>query len=146
MEMYKAIIIFFILSFPSGAANTPKYSLASSKQAAPIIKAAERNGIKYLSDDWFLLMAIRKAENGGKGREWGIMNPKANTEELQAAWCAATIMKNHKRYGNGAVTEDYISFLGSRYCPVGADNDPKGLNKNWIKNVTYWFHKLRGEK
>lgn len=39
---------------------------------------------------------------------------------------------------------DYIEFLGSRYCPVGADNDPQGLNKNWVKNVKYFLTKKEG--
>lgn len=33
----------------------------------------------------------------------------------------------------------YIEFLASRYCPIGADNDPQGLNKNWVKNVKYFL-------
>jgi hypothetical protein len=28
-----------------------------------------------------------------------------------------------------------VTFLGKRYCPIGADNDPNGLNKHWIPNV-----------
>jgi hypothetical protein len=36
---------------------------------------------------------------------------------------------------------DFIEFLGSRYCPIGAKNDPTGLNKNWVKNVTYYYNK-----
>lgn len=29
-----------------------------------------------------------------------------------------------------------IEQIGNKYCPVGADNDPTGLNKNWIPSVT----------
>jgi hypothetical protein len=133
----------FLIAFPLVAAA----QLNSAHQsAATIIKAAERNGIKFGSDDWYLLLAIRKAENGKSGREWGIMNPKANTEELQAAWCACTIRNEHKRSGIDEVNDTYIESLAKRYCPVGAKNDPKRLNKNWIKNVKYWYRKLRIEK
>lgn len=31
---------------------------------------------------------------------------------------------------------DTIEKIGNKYCPVGAKNDPKGLNKNWIPSVT----------
>lgn len=31
---------------------------------------------------------------------------------------------------------DTIEKIGSKYCPVGAQNDPKGLNNNWVPSVT----------
>lgn len=30
---------------------------------------------------------------------------------------------------------DTIEKIGAKYCPVGAKNDPKGLNNNWVPNV-----------
>lgn len=29
----------------------------------------------------------------------------------------------------------FVEFWGSRWAPVGASNDPRGLNTNWSKNV-----------
>lgn len=29
----------------------------------------------------------------------------------------------------------FVAFWGARWAPVGVKNDPKGLNKNWDKNV-----------
>lgn len=29
-----------------------------------------------------------------------------------------------------------IEQIGAKYCPVGASNDPKGVNKNWVPGVT----------
>ena len=29
-----------------------------------------------------------------------------------------------------------IEQIGNKYCPVGASNDPTGVNKNWIPGVT----------
>lgn len=29
-----------------------------------------------------------------------------------------------------------IEQIGAKYCPVGAQNDPKGLNNNWVPSVT----------
>jgi len=82
-----------------------------------------------------LLRAIRKAENGGPGREYGILNPAAKTERQQAGWCAATCWKNYIRWQKQGRKGDYIEFLAARYAPVGAGNDPQNLNKNWIRNV-----------
>ena len=31
--------------------------------------------------------------------------------------------------------EDFVAFLGSRWAPVGAENDPTNLNANWVPNV-----------
>ena len=88
-----------------------------------------------------ILFAIRTAENGRAGIEFGVLNPKAvdqpNSLRVQAGWCAATISKNYKRWTDSpnGWRVDFITFLGNRYCPVGADNDPNGLNKHWIPNV-----------
>lgn len=31
---------------------------------------------------------------------------------------------------------DFIRFWGNRWAPVGANNDPNGLNANWQRNVS----------
>lgn len=35
-----------------------------------------------------------------------------------------------------------IETIGSKYCPIGAANDPTGLNKNWIPGVTQKLNEL----
>ena len=125
----------------AGSFSTSGSGLLPLPGPLPIIeRAAERNGIEFGSEDWFILLAIRKAENGRDELAWGIMNPKANTFELQAAWCAATIVKNRVRWSEaGMPPPDFISFLGRRYCPPNVHP----LNKHWVKNVRYWFNKLQ---
>lgn len=39
-------------------------------------------------------------------------------------------------------TEDFIEFLGARWAPVGADNDPGNLNANWVENVYQRYRAL----
>jgi hypothetical protein len=34
----------------------------------------------------------------------------------------------------------FITFLGSRWCPVGAANDPHHLNQYWVQNVQNAYH------
>ena len=83
--------------------------------------------------------AIYKAEGGDKTiYPYGILKKYKTTTPRQA--CINTI-KHARRDWNGK--GDFISFLGSRYCPVGAKNDPKGLNKNWIKNVKYFLRNMK---
>jgi len=76
-----------------------------------------------------LATAIYHAENS-KTHPYGILTHYKHTTPRQA--CINTI-KHALRDWNGQ--GDFISFLGSRYCPIGAKNDPKGLNKNWVRNV-----------
>lgn len=37
-----------------------------------------------------------------------------------------------------------LALLGSVYCPVGASNDPLGLNKNWVPNVQHFIDQMGG--
>ena len=86
-----------------------------------------------------IVFAIRNAENGRKGLEFGVMHPRAvdqpNSLRVQAGWCAATVYKNYQRWLKSDSKLDFIEFLGSRYCPTGVENDPDNLNQYWITNV-----------
>lgn len=35
---------------------------------------------------------------------------------------------------------DTIAKIGAKYAPVGAANDPTGLNNHWVKGVNNYFH------
>lgn len=124
--------------------NTIDIKKMFGNEYSTIEKAAKRNGIDPNSQDFAILLAIRKSENGPKGKEFGILHPKAiNTNlDTQAGWAAATIKKNRERWTEAGKKEDFITFLGKRYAPQGVKNDPKNLNKNWIKNVTMWTKKF----
>ena len=90
-----------------------------------------------------IVAAIRYSENGGAGKEYGILHKRCpKTYRSQAGWCAATVQKNYDRWVKAGSKGDFITFLGKRYCPVGAENDPNGLNKHWIKNVTHYTNKF----
>ena len=93
-----------------------------------------------------LMLAVRKQENGKPGIEFGVMAAKGTDLEEQARWAVVTFLKNIERWER-AVREgnwkpkypsrelDYIAYLGNRWAPVGASNDPAGLNQYWIPNV-----------
>jgi len=118
-------------------------AVCKGRAEIPIIrKAAERNGIKFGSDNWFILLAIRKAENGGNGKEFGIKHPRAwNTSlDTQAGWAAATIIKNRVRWSDAGKQNDFINFLADRYCPKECDLVG---NLNWKKNVHFWFRQFQ---
>jgi len=91
-----------------------------------------------------LVASIRYAENGIAGREYGVLHPNVEpTYRSQAGWCAATVQKNWDRYeqqhGNTENFDEYIAFLGSRYCPIDDPRDTMGLNKHWVNNVSKFY-------
>jgi len=38
-------------------------------------------------------------------------------------------------------TDTFIAFCGARIAPIGAKNDPDGLNRNWVPNVLAFYRK-----
>ena len=116
-----------------------------------IINAARRNNIK--DDDYenlSLLFAIRRAENGKMGREFGVLTKEAglkpndtrnDTLDRQAGWASASILKNRNRYKETDQKMPFIDFMANRWAPVGAGNDPKNLNINWSKNTSKFQNK-----
>jgi len=142
-----------------GAAQTPIPTALPTElhnELHIIQKAAVRNNCK--GDDFLILLAIRVAENGGPGKEFGVKHPKAwgTNLDTQAGWAAATVVKNRARFKRIRDTPQgkqlkispttslrFIDFLGNRYCPV--ESDPQG-NINWKRNVKHWFRKFQGWK
>jgi len=124
-----------------------------------------RQVAQHVGVDTALLMAIRQAESGKK-YPFGIMpsekyknsacykeagRPFSSELEKQAVWCAWTIKANQSRWARLSwlarlqYRNDFLRFLGSRYAPIGAGNDPRGLNRNWVRNVTLFFESFAGE-
>lgn len=99
-----------------------------------------------------LLAAIRVAENGGPGREFGVLSVSAPDYQSQAQIAARSIQNNQQRYesatgqsatdSTGRFTESFIAFMGQRWAPIGAGNDPSGLNINWIGNVASAYGRI----
>lgn len=85
-----------------------------------------------------IVNAIYKAEGGADAQYlYGIRSIKCSGDTECRKICSNTVRNNRKRFADYGHKDypDFISFLASRYCPIGASNDPKGLNKNWEKNV-----------
>ena len=128
-----ALIFLVIWVYPTCEAKS-----ANTGELGTILGAAVRNDLR--PELYPLLLAIRRSESGPKGLEFGIMHPRAKYTNLdtQAGWAAATVQKNWDRWIKAGKKGKFIVFLGNRWAPIGAANDPTGLNKNWITNVTYW--------
>ena len=87
-----------------------------------------------------IVNAIRKAEGNPN---YGIVSVKCSTSAECRKICFNTVKNNRKRFADYGHKNhaDFISFLASRYCPIGAENDPKGLNRHWEKNVRFFLKK-----
>ncbi len=86
--------------------------------------------------------AIYLAEGGAKTKHpYGIVSIKVAGHIQARKVCYNTVRNNHARWNKAGRGEDFIAFLGKRYCPIGAGNDPLGLNKNWQNNVRKFLKK-----
>lgn len=96
------------------------------------------------------LAAIRLAENGRAGREFGVLSEGAETYEKQAHIAALSIRNNTYRYvvktdqwpidsATGQLSRSFTEFMAARWAPIDAANDPDGLNRHWPKNVWTYF-------
>ncbi len=80
-----------------------------------------------------VVAAIWKIEGGNKTKyPYGIKSIKTNNPKLA---CEQTVRNNWIRWQKAGKTNDFIQFLGARYAPIGAPDDPRNLNSNWIKNL-----------
>lgn len=101
-----------------------------------------------------LVVAISKHETGNwtsslykeNNNFGGIYNSKekkfysyeSNEKGLQAF---VNLLKNNY-FGKGLNT---IEEIGAKYCPVGANNDPKGINQHWVPKVTQYYNNYLGK-
>ena len=84
--------------------------------------------------------AVYLAEGGIKAKKpYGVLSVRCDSEPECRQVCLNSYKNNIKRFSLQTRYTDFIDFFGSRWCPVGANNDPHGLNKNWIKNVKYFI-------
>jgi hypothetical protein len=119
---------------PPGGADS------AHREAEVIRRTAERAGI-----DPDFLTALRRVENGGPGREFGVLSVPAPTYEEQARVAAESIRRSLQRFEaaggqpvdvrTGRYTEAFIRFFSARYAPLGAANDPGDLNRHHAPNL-----------
>jgi hypothetical protein len=138
------------VQFDPSPADAPGNNAAfPDREAAVIAKEADRTFI-----DPALLAALRQAENGRPGREFGVLSVAADGLEGQARVAATTVRNTVARFeqrGGVAVdpttrryTEDFLRFFSARYAPVGAPNDPNGLNRRHAANLIALYRKTSG--
>lgn len=82
--------------------------------------------------------AIYRAEGGRKTRHpYGVLSVKSNDPRRT---CYEVVNWRYAMWVTmPAPKPDFITYLSRSYCPIGAKNDPRGLNRNWVKNVSYFM-------
>ena len=92
--------------------------------------------------------AIFLAEGGYNAKYlYGIRSVKYESETEAREICVRTVKRTVKtRFDvrcKGFV--DPLECLANRYAPMSASNDPRGLNRYWLKNVRYFLKKRRSK-
>jgi hypothetical protein len=78
---------------------------------------------------------------------WGYFDPKTGTNMAFPDWPAGIRRICNALASNYvALGFDTIERIGGKWCPVGADNDPHGINANWIPVVTGFYVELGGDE
>lgn len=80
--------------------------------------------------------AIYRVEGGEKAKvPFGILSVPCKGYADCRRVCKNTVRNNYKRWEKAGRPGDYIEFLARRYAPANVANDPKKLNRNWLKNL-----------
>lgn len=79
-----------------------------------------------------IVEAIGKIENS-HAHPYGIMVKYKHTSPWQA--CMNTVRHNVRNYIKEGCKGPFLAYLARHYAPIGAGNDPQGLNKNWLPNL-----------
>jgi len=78
--------------------------------------------------------AIKVAENDPTGR-FGIRSETFKSVKDDQKTLDNSVRNNRKRWEKAGKPGKFVDFMGKRWAPIGAKNDPKNLNKNWPNNV-----------
>lgn len=102
-----------------------------------IVAESQASEASEYTDDQ-IVEAIYYAEGAEKAvKPFGILSVPCYGYADCRQICLNTVRNNRKRYAQYGYKQfdTYLEFLASRYAPIGASNDPKNLNQNWLKNV-----------
>lgn len=125
-----------------------------SEEVEAITHQADNYGVDFV---W--IATIRKVEWGPPGLEFGVETELGKGYDAQLRATCATVRNwlltyaagPFKNYGTGAAhlrlgyNEKFIRSFGDIWAPRGAENDPEGLNFNWIPNALAIYPKLMVE-
>jgi len=77
--------------------------------------------------------AIKVAE--GDPKRYGVRSVKVKSRAEAQKVLDNSVRNNILRWKKAGKPGKFVDFMQKRWAPVGAKNDPTGLNKNWGRNV-----------
>lgn len=115
--------------------NTAINSELTHEQAILVIAIS-----KHETGNWTSSLYKNNNNFGGiyNSKEKKFYSYESNEKGLQAF---VNLLKNNY-FGKGL---DTIEEIGSKYCPVGAENDPTGVNQHWVPKVTQYYNNYLGK-
>jgi hypothetical protein len=76
---------------------------------------------------------------------WGYFDPRTGTNMAFPDWPSGIARICNALASNYvALGFDSIERIGAKWCPVGAANDPGGINANWVPVITTFYLELGG--
>ena len=88
--------------------------------------------------------AIRVAENGAPGREFGVLDQGADTYEAQLRIACRSVAHRLAECpfnpltwsdGKSRYKAEFVKWFAGKWAPPGAGNDPDNLNPAWFRNA-----------
>ena len=95
-------------------------------------------------------VAIKKAENNP--RNFGVLSEQVNSPKQANTILNSSIGNNFWRWlqtspdGVQLPKERLVDLMQQRWAPIGAENDPDNLNKNWAPNVRKFLKSILGNE
>lgn len=103
-----------------------------------ILLAATTKGV-----DAYFIAAIRVAENGAPGREFGVLSVPAPDYASQLRVTCNSVCSRLLAFGgnwfdyNGRLMyqKSFVRYFATNWAPNNVANDPRHLNANWLENA-----------
>lgn len=135
--------------FKGTAADLDKHLKGVLKgKGAKLLELQNKYGV---SASILAAIAIHESANGtsnaakNKNNVGGVMSASSGFKELatfdSVDECLEAMASNLKRNYIGQGLRS-ISQVHKKYCPIGAANDPNGINGGWGKNVDYYNRQI----
>jgi hypothetical protein len=119
--------------------NSRAYDAPQGNEQAPH-HATDWGDVLYMNNPAAIVQAIRQAEGVPS---YGLMNlAKAyggihmNVPDPVGRRAAGDLLHHiHAQWIDAGTPGPFLEYLQKQWAPEGASNDPKDLNKNWLRNV-----------
>jgi beta-N-acetylglucosaminidase len=109
-----------------------------------------REGKRYNIDPAFLAAVAQHETGNGKSKA---AMEKNNIAGMMGAnglrsysSVEASIIDMARNLSNNYLDKGFTTIpkIGSKYAPIGAENDPTGLNNHWVTGVSHYLDQLKG--